>query len=93
MTLRTIARDKYESYFAEMVCYARPDERDRREKWQGADHVFFFETNNHTDEIAEVVTWLATNDIRHFICRSNVYTFIELPSEADATMFWIRFKT
>ena len=93
MTLRTITRAKYESYFVDIVRHARPDESARREEWQGADHVFFFETKYHTDEIAEMNSWLVANGISHFICHSGVYTFIEIPSEADATIFLIRFKT
>lgn len=93
MTLKTIPRDKFESYFLEMVCYARPNERSRRDKWQGADHVFFFESKKNTSEIAEIEKWLEDTKIKHLICHSNVFTFIEIPSEADATLFWIRFKT
>jgi hypothetical protein len=92
MPLTTIARDKYETYYVQMVCTNRPEERARRENWQGSEHVFVLETKQHTDEIAEMEKWLASNNICHYMCHSQIYTFIEIPREADATMFWIRFK-
>jgi hypothetical protein len=91
--LQTIDRKKYEDYFLEIVSFARPDEQKRREDWQGTDHVFFFERRQTDDDLAEMSAWLESYGISHFICQSNVYTFIEVSTEADATLFWIRFKS
>jgi len=93
MTLNTIAREKYETYFVDMVRIARPEEHERRQGWLGSDYVFYLERNGNEDTCHEMASWLTEQRMSHFICQSNVYTFIELPNEADATVFWIRFKT